>query len=77
MGKKLDASDNQKGRKQKIILANCIRRNLSSNRPSCENDAAKIQIIRIREEAIKAFKQLRPFFLRNPDSKINYSRPNS
>ena len=46
MGKKLDASDNQKGRKQKIILANCIRRNLSSNRPSCKNDNAKIQINR-------------------------------
>ena len=74
-------STNESGKpnnqKQKSHSRKLLRRNLSSNKPSRENDAAKIQINRIREEANKALKRLQPHFLRNPDSKINYSRPNS
>ena len=74
---KTNESEKQNKQKQKSHSRKLLRRNLSSNRPSCKNDAAKIQIIRIREEANKALKRLQPHFLRNPDSKINYSKPDS
>ena len=57
MNQKLSKTDgNGKTNKQKIIPTNCIRRSLSSNKPSCENDAAKIQIN--RETAIANLKIL-------------------
>ena len=49
--------------KQKIISTNCIRRNLSSNRPSCENDTAKIHIF--REPAIENLKTLEKSYQQN------------
>lgn len=41
---------------KKVIPANCIRRNLSSNKPSCKNDATKVQIN--RETAIENLEKL-------------------
>ena len=41
---------------KKVTSANCIRRSLASNKPSCKNDAAKIQIN--RETAIENLEKL-------------------
>ena len=52
MNNKLSKTDeNGKTNKQKNHSRKLLRRSLSSNRPSCKNDAAKIQII--RETAIE------------------------
>ena len=43
---KTNESEKQNKQKQKSHSRKLLRRNLSSNRPSCKNDAAKIQINR-------------------------------
>lgn len=53
---KTNESEKQNKQKQKSHSRKLLRRNLSSNRPSCKNDAAKIQIF--RKPAIEKLKLL-------------------
>ena len=58
---KTNESEKQNKQKQKSHSRKLLRRNLSSNRPSCKNDAAKIQIN--RENAIKKLTELEKNYL--------------
>lgn len=56
-------SEKQNKQKQKSHSRKLLRRNLSSNRPSCKNDAAKIQIF--RKPAIEKLKLLEKSYQQN------------
>ena len=64
MKHKLSKTDgNAKTNKQKNHSRKLLRRSLSSNRPSCKNDAAKIQIF--RKPAIEKLKLLKKSYQQN------------